>query len=79
MIGEIMTTKQILKLNDAYIKAENNLMNAVRKLENYGGECECREGNTIAKFIREEGQWDEIEILCLDCGGMCEATDYARG
>ena len=74
-----MTKKIILKLNDNYMKAENNLMNAIRKLENHGGECECQEENTIAKFIREEGQWDEMEILCLDCGGMCEAIDYARG
>ena len=65
-----------MKLNDAYLKAENELRKALYKLENYGIECDCEGEHAITKFVREEGQWDEIEIVCLDCGGMCESTDY---
>lgn len=64
-----MTNKSILKLNDAYIKAENNLMNAIRKLENCGGECDCDDTDVVsfAEGDCNEGRW--VESFCLNCGG----------
>lgn len=72
-----MIKKEITKSVKTYVDAQNNLLAALKKLENWGKKCNC---NGSRKFIVMDsgtpfapGDQDyEIVRYCLTCGGDVE-------
>lgn len=65
--NEKLTIDEIRKL---FIKAKISLDDYLKELPQYGCECNC---NPIDRepFRRiHEGNFDEIEMFCLKCGGV---------
>jgi len=58
-----------------YCKAENNLMNSIEHLNNYGKECGCDGCDDSFKIIHN-GRYEEIIEYCLSCGGIVSNGVY---
>ena len=54
-----------------YYKLEEEILKEISKKESFGMECDCDEC-LIFKTIKEDGEWDEIEAVCINCGGYKE-------
>lgn len=50
-----------------YCEAEQKLRDSLKELSNFGKDCDCEECEECK--IIHEGNFDEINIYCLDCGG----------
>ena len=48
---------------------EEELHDALSKLDNYGGECHCERKEGTADLIHK-GDFDEVFTYCLSCGGV---------
>jgi len=54
-----------------YYKLEKEILNEISKKESFGMECSC-DDCLVFKTIKEDGEWDEIEVVCINCGGFKE-------
>ena len=60
--------KRIIKeLADEYIETEKKLLKELHQLKNAGSECDCESPNEIK--VVHEGEFDEVSVYCLECGG----------
>lgn len=56
--------RQIERLADEYFTIEEKILSEIKKLPNYGKECDCDETNRFC--IVDD---DSISCYCLNCGG----------
>lgn len=59
--------EKIEKLFNEYNKSEDKLFKELGKLKNCGTECNCDDPENF-NYIHE-GNFDEIVMVCLNCGG----------
>lgn len=62
--------EKIERIFDTYSRAEKDLIDELSKLKNWSNECDCEE-REIVKMVHE-GNFDEIMIFCLSCGGYVD-------
>ena len=67
--------KDIEKMAKEYAELENKFRDKIADLENYGSDCNC-EDQTVIQFIHNGNMFDEIENICLNCGGMVENVKF---
>lgn len=60
--------KETIKLNVKAINAENELRSSLKKLPNWGIECD-HEITDYAELIDDRGEYPEVIKVCLKCGG----------
>ena len=67
-----METDHIVEMADKIDNLHNQIMDAIRTLKNAGGECNCNpnEAREPYKYIHEGNIADEVQEVCLHCGGM---------
>ena len=66
--------RKIKELSNQVGKVEQQLKKEVEKLKNFGAECDCEDCEGY-NFVHE-GNWKEIEELCLNCGGMVNNGEW---
>lgn len=54
-----------------YYKLEKEILDEIAKKESFGMECSC-DDRMVFKTVKEDGEWDEIEVVCINCGGFKE-------
>ena len=67
----ININKKIEELSKLYFETEEKLLNEISKLERFSDECNCDNKEKI-QFIHN-GNFDEIQTFCLNCGGYLES------
>lgn len=68
-IPDKVKSKVISKISE--ILEEEDEFNKLSKLKNWGGECNCDRGNRETIKHIHEGNFDEIFVYCIKCGGIC--------
>ena len=53
-----------------YYKLEKEILEELEKKDSNGMDCSCDEPEDF-KYIFE-GEWDEIQVVCSNCGGLIE-------
>ena len=61
--------KDIDKLAKTFWDTEKKLREMLEELPDYGEECNCDKREIIV--LIHYGEWEEIEQVCLNCGGIC--------
>ena len=52
-----------------YYKLEEEILKEIGGLKNYGNDCDCEIGEREPFTYIYEGEWKEIQTVCLKCGG----------
>lgn len=64
--------KELQRLVDRYYVTEEEIDMMLAKLKNYGKECNCGRDVRVAFKQIFEGDFDELLVTCLKCGGTID-------
>ena len=67
---EVIMKRKIKALSKQYDNLEEKIRNELGKLENAGCSCDCDDCETIT--LIHYGNYDEMEVFCLNCGGFID-------
>lgn len=65
-------TNQLLKMARKEVSISNEILDKADKLPNAGLDCDCDLGDRITYIYIHDGQWYEVNAICLKCGGSFE-------
>lgn len=68
LVEDEVKKRRVQNLAEEYKRVESDLMELLDTLENSGRDCDCKD-REIMHFVHE-GNFAEIMVICLNCGGM---------